>query len=48
MKKMNRIIEKYRIKEYSEFDLSYKQTKKIIYSTIINVIKDEEIVKDLM
>ena len=48
MKNSNRIIEKFRIKDYSDFDLFYEQTKKIIYFTIKNVIKDEEIVKDLM
>ncbi len=48
MKNSNRIIEKFRIKDYSDFDLFYDQTKKIIYFTIKNVIKDEEIVKDLM
>ena len=47
MKNSNRIIEKFRIKDYSDFDLFYEQTKKIIYFTIKNVIKDEEIVNNL-
>ncbi|MCM1130248.1 MAG: sigma-70 family RNA polymerase sigma factor [Roseburia sp.] len=48
MGNLNRIIEKLRKKDYSEFDLFYEQTKKTIYFTIKNIVLDEEITKDLM
>ncbi len=48
MSSSNRIIEKFRRKDYSEFDLFYEQTKKIVYFTIKNIINDEELTKDLM
>ena len=48
MGSLNRIIEKFRKKDYSEFDLFYEQTKKTVYFTIKNIIHDEELTKDLM
>lgn len=48
MKNSNRIIEKFRMKDYSDFDLFYEETKKIVYFTIKNIIHDEELTKDLM
>ncbi len=48
MKNVNRIVEKLRMKDYSEFDLFYEQTKKNVYFTIKNIIHDEEETKDLM
>lgn len=48
MSSSNRIIEKFRRKDYSEFDLFYEQTKKLVYFTIKNIINDDELVKDLM
>lgn len=48
MKNLDLIIEKLRKKDFSEFDLFYEETKKLVYFTIISIIKDEEIAKDLM
>lgn len=46
--KMNEIIKEFKTKNYHHFDDFYEKTNRQVYYSIIQIVKDDDIAKDLM
>lgn len=46
--KMNEIIKEFKTKNYRQFDDFYEKTNRQVYYAIIQIVKDDDIAKDLM
>ena len=46
--KMNEIIKEFKVKNYRQFDDFYEKTNRQVYFAIIQIVKDDDIAKDLM
>ena len=45
---LKQMIRQFKVKEYQSFDLFYEQTKQKVFFAVINIIKDESLVDDIM